>query len=55
MTKKHFIKFAAEIKAYASIAGYKNQAKSMAEMVIRVASADNPNFDKGRFLTACGL
>ena len=31
------------------------RAGAMADMVIQVATADNPRFDKARFLTACGL
>ena len=59
MTKKHFIQFAKFIKNYGS--GCEKGAEKinrivredMARMVCEVQ--DNPNFDKGRFLSACGL
>ena len=57
MTKKHFIKFAAHIKQRVEEAGNDREllarAKAIALAVIEVQ--DNPNFDKQRFLRACGL
>ena len=62
MTKKHFIGFANNIKRDVDTA---NGSQSVArENLLRVAAEkaqmvcavqDNPNFDKGRFLRACGL
>ena len=52
MTKKHFIALAAAIKS----SDNDLQTKTFAALVIiRVAEQDNPRFDRGRFLTACGL
>jgi len=51
MTKKHFIDFANEIAAMAN----RKEAKAAAEVVATVARRHNGNFDKGRFMTACGL
>jgi len=54
MTKKHFIKFAAEINEH-RISYSRHEAQTMADMVCKIAISDNPNFDKARFLKACGL
>lgn len=51
MTKKHFIALANEIAAMSN----REHAASAAEVVCRVASMDNPRFDRARFLAACGL
>ena len=61
MQKKYFIKFANFIKNHLdsgqSIIGQDqikvNEARLMAEMVTK--NNDNPNFNKQRFLIACGL
>lgn len=59
MHKKYFIKFANFIKNYGSgCAEHDKQVnriarEDMARMVISIQ--DNPNFDKQRFLIACGL
>jgi hypothetical protein len=68
MTKKHFIEFARIIKAQVDAAqpapgGIKtidmniadDNARFAAEMVAKVALADNPRFNKARFFAACGL
>jgi hypothetical protein len=71
MTKKYFIQFAAEIKKQVDLASQflskkgvqdvetydrlLEQAKLAADIVCRVASDNNPNFDETRFLLACGL
>lgn len=55
MSKKHFVAFAAEIKKYVNSPGYENTAKHIADVVCAVSSRENPRFDKGRFLTACGF
>lgn len=50
MTKKHFIAAARYIKDCPVNETIKRE---LAGLVI--AMNDNPNFDKGRFLAACGL
>jgi hypothetical protein len=61
MTKKHFIQFANHIASYgADCAPCDKQTTTfaridMARMVIKIAIADNPLFDKSRFVKACGL
>lgn len=56
MTKKHFEAFACEIRAQLEIDKLCSpRAAAMAEMVIKVASEDNPRFDAARFRHACGL
>lgn len=56
MTKKHFIKFAEQIKILLSSGEFnKGQTAKMADVVCQVAKNDNPNFDRARFLKACGL
>jgi hypothetical protein len=52
MSKKHFILAARFIKLYVE-AGQIAEAKAAAIVVINMN--DNGNFDKGRFLAACGL
>lgn len=52
MTKKHFIALAREI---AQSSRTTEDRLFAAMVVIRVAEADNPRFDRARFLTACGL
>jgi len=54
MSKKHFIQFAAEIKALVD-AGNLSEARAAAEVVRAVAQRDNPRFDINRFYAACGL
>lgn len=49
MTKKHFIAAANIIK----LESCRTTAAKMADLIISMN--DNGNFDKGRFLTACGL
>jgi hypothetical protein len=52
MSKKHFVAFAEAIR----LSGADQKTKqSMADLVIYVSAQNNPNFDKQRFLTACGL
>jgi hypothetical protein len=54
MSKKHFIQFAAEIKALVD-AGKHLEAAQAARIVASIARQDNPRFDSHRFYTACGL
>ncbi len=52
MTKKHFIAFAREIAE----SGQSEITRwAMARLIIRVATDDNPRFDRSRFITACNL
>jgi len=57
MTKKHFEALAAAFKA--GKPQVKNQAQDQwhfdALMVTEVCARFNPNFDRTRFLTACGV
>ncbi len=66
MTKKHYIEIAAEFNAGLEIArcnaGDKKECKAAENAVLRmidgfcvIARRDNPNFDKTRFLKACGV
>ncbi len=56
MTKKHFIAFAKIInQQLVADKLCKPKAQAMADMIIAVASQDNPAFDEKRFLKACGL
>jgi hypothetical protein len=50
-TRKHFIAVAATVSAIAD----KNERQKQAEFQAQIFAADNPRFDKGRFLSACGL
>ena len=58
MTKKDYIKFAAMFKGMRS-----DCASYLAEEMVNIAcdqtanifAADNPNFDRARFLKACGV
>jgi len=54
MTRKHFVAFANEIKNLVR-QGKFNEAEAAAAMVVNVGFDANPNFDKCRFLKACGL
>jgi hypothetical protein len=51
MTKKHFTAAAAQIKSEPS----EVMRANLAAFFMSVAIQFNPNFDKGRFLAACGL
>ena len=57
MTKKHFVAFAKHIASYGMTFNddpdVVNMRQAMAKMVIQVQ--DNPNFNKEKFLEACGL
>jgi hypothetical protein len=71
MTRKHFIAIAAIIKARfdevdsqapgaadldaGHDAGYLNALTETAENMADYFASENPNFDRARFLTACGL
>lgn len=54
MTRKHFEAFAAEIKNLVR-QGKFNEAEAAAAIVVNVGYEANQNFNKGRFLEACGL
>lgn len=60
MTKKHFIALAAEIADYVRFSNdtperTKEYATFAARVICSVAKADNPRFDRDRFMRACGL
>lgn len=55
MTKKHFIQFAEYINNLPVKQYGRGEREGMAEMVCKIAIGDNPKFNKGRFLKACGL
>lgn len=63
MTKKHFIALAAEFRDQIellkgdtlAVTIALNATKQAIQCVCRVAQRDNPRFDEGRFLKACGL
>jgi hypothetical protein len=50
MTRKHFIALAKAISQIANIVDRQNTAHAIAD----VCRAANPNFDRTRFLRACG-
>lgn len=58
MTKKHFNAFATALKAAQpnvfQTARYE-QWRDDVIAVLEVCAKSNPNFDKGRFLAACGI
>lgn len=51
MSKKHFIALAKEIAKETDEA----KRRFACEVIVKVASADNANFDPKRFRNACGL
>lgn len=55
MTKRHFEQFARHIRLYLETVASLQTATAMAEMVASVAKQDNPNFNRERFMRACGL
>lgn len=64
MTKKHFEAVAKRIRSDidetrenfpAKIDEILVSARYAADIVAMVAAADNPRFDRARFMTACGL
>lgn len=53
MSKKHFIALAKEI---ANMDMHDKRAKELAaDIIVKVATSDNPRFDAERFYKACGL
>ena len=51
LTRKDFIKMAAEIAAMPN----RDDAKRIADYVAEVSKRTNTRFDTNRFMTACGL
>lgn len=51
MSKKHFIHAAKLISCIPNLA----EKQAAARVFCQVAESDNVNFDKSRFLSACGL
>ncbi len=54
MTKKHFER-AAELVADVRLIQGDGVAYVVADVLIALFAGDNPRFDRGRFLKACGL
>ena len=54
LTRQHFEAVAQVLKAYPKGAPTASQAK-LAEAVADMFAQDNPRFERGRFLTACGV
>ena len=54
MTKKHFQR-AADLVAVIQQTQGSQEAMKVAQVLIELFSGDNPRFDRGRFLKACGL
>jgi len=63
MSRKHFIALAAEFRAQVELLKGDtlpvtialNATRQAIECVCRVAADANPNFDRARFLKACGI
>lgn len=59
MTKKHFVKIAAAFKEYVDqtpeIGIERGVLRGLAHELCDTFKEANPNFDKARFLTACGF
>lgn len=51
MSKKHYIAMAAAVREIADVI----ERRRMAERVAAVCAADNPRFNRARFLAACGV
>ncbi len=54
MTKTHFEQAARIVDAY-RLQGLHEAARVSAEAFIKLFQANNPRFDKARFMKACGL
>ena len=64
MTRKDYVKFATLIKSHEApsmvsmdvLAGWNQSRNELAERMCQwIFEDDNPNFDRDRFLTACGV
>jgi hypothetical protein len=55
MTKKHYEAIAAAFHAYISTNTGTNIAKPIAKDLADYFAAENPKFDRERFLAACGI
>jgi hypothetical protein len=54
MSKKHFIKLAQIFRKY-NLNVENSQGKDILADIIELCENENPNFDKERFLKACGV
>jgi len=55
MTRKHFIAIAAALKANRESASDKDAADSASRAIADVCAQTNPQFNRFRFLSACGI
>jgi len=55
MTRKDYVKFAAMFKNQKAYGVNAQAADSIALRMAVILAEDNPNFDRDRFLTACGV
>lgn len=55
MTRKHFEALASAIKANGSLYGYTAALDDLAKHLAHICAQDNPNFNRKRFLAACGV
>lgn len=58
MTRKDYVAIAAAIKLAGSVnesTGHKLGVYDVARVLAETLAQDNPRFDRGRFLTACGV
>ena len=56
MTRKDYVKFAEMLKAQQHTPGKDRlQISRIIHATVDIFAADNPNFDRDRFLTACGV
>lgn len=55
MTKKHFVAIAAAIRENLDSTSDKDVVEQMARNIANVCASTNGQFDRGRFLRACGV
>lgn len=58
MTRKDYVKIAAVLKRHCDVRHVDAAARSAMDIALDMASmlaADNPNFDRAKFLKACGM
>ena len=60
MTRKHYIKFAGTFRHALDLSQQRdllvnNAVRDIADTMADICAADNPRFDRERFLAACGM